>query len=234
MKKIYIVALIFAIMTGIAVYSFAGALAESTKREYTEVVVTTVDIPERTILTAEMLAMKSLPTEAVSNNAIKSIDQAVGLFTESIMETGEVLSSKKLYAQGEKSTGMKYLIPEGKRAFTVSVDPVSGVGGFILPGDHVDILATMTKEENSGIEAKLVLTSMIVLQNIEVLAAGSNITVAVNGVNVEYSTITLAVTPQDAVKLNLVTVSGQLRLILRSSVDKEIVTVVPVTQDSIE
>ena len=256
MKKVYIIALILALLTGIAVYSFAGALKESSKREYAQVVAAAVNIPERTVLTAEMLVMKSIPIEVVTAGAIRSIDKAVGLFTDNRMEAGEVLSSTKLYTQGVKNSGMKYLIPEGKRAFTLSVDAVSGVGGFILPGDRIDILAIMTMEKKTGEisaaasagsstggtstvsgaatgAAAQVPTSLIVLQNVEVLAAGANVTVVENGTKVDYTTITLAVTPQEAVALNLTAASGKLRMVLRSPLDDKIVDIKPMTPDLI-
>ncbi len=253
MKKIYIIALVLALLTGISVYIFTGTLEKASKREYTQVVAAAVDIPERTVLTAEMLVLKSIPSEAVLGSAIRSIDKAVGLFTDNRMEPGEALSSTKLYTQGEKNSGMKYLIPEGKRAFTLSVDAVSGVGGFILPGDRIDILATMTMEQKSETASKAIsgtssvtisgaalektgvqiATSLIILQNVEVLAAGANITVLENGTRVDYTTITLAVSPQDAVTLNLAAVNGKLRMVLRSPLDNEIVDVKPMTPDLI-
>lgn len=234
MKKIYIIALVLALLTGVSVYTFAGALEKSAQRDYTDVVTAAVNIPERTALTVEMLVMKKIPTEAVLPTAIRSIDKAIGLFTDYTMETGEVLSSAKLRKQGEKNKGLTYFVPDGKRAFTVSVDAVSGVSGFIQPGDHVDVLANMVFETHDPTDKVLQIpTSMVVLDNVEVLAAGTSIKVTETGVNVPYSTITLAVSPQDAVRLNFVAANGKIRMVLRSPLDKEDTKTTPVTPNAI-
>lgn len=228
MKKIYLIAAIFALLTGIAVYGFAGALQKAAKREYVEVVVAIAPIPERTIITTEMLSMKQIPKEMLSNTNLRDISQAVGLFSDYLIDAGEMLSVNKIHAQDDKKGGLTYYIPEGKRAFTISVDAVTGVSGFIAPGDRVDILANISIEEKVGDKTNQIPTSLIVSQNIEVLAAGNNIRVE-NGVNVAYTTITLALTPDESVTMNLVSANGKLRAILRSPLDKEIVDIMPKT-----
>ncbi|MHB1484104.1 MAG: Flp pilus assembly protein CpaB [Saccharofermentanales bacterium] len=231
MKKIYIVALIIALMTGISVYSFAASMQKAARREYVDVVTAAVNIPERTALTKEMLVLKPIPEEAVLPSAIKDIESIIGLYTDSKLEIGETLTLTKLHAQGEKTSGLTYFIPRGKRAFTISVDAVSGVSGFILPGDRVDIIASMSLKSKST--AAIESTSFIISQNIEVLAAGTSIKVEETGVNITYTTVTLAVSPQEAVSLNLASSSGRLRLILRSPLDKNDVDTDPKTPEKI-
>ena len=51
--------------------------------------------------------------------------------------------------------------------------------------------------------------------------------------NVSYATITLAISPQDAVILNLIAANGKIRMILRSPLDKEATKTVPVTPNLI-
>lgn len=231
MKKIYIVALIIALMTGISVYSFAASVQKAARREYIDVVTAAVNIPERTALTKEMLVLKPMPKEAVLPSAIREINSIVGLYTDSRLEIGETLTLTKLHAQGEKTSGLTYFIPRGKRAFTLSVDAMTGVNGFILPGDHVDIIASMILKSESTTVVET--TSFIISQNIEVLAAGSGIKVEENGINITYTTVTLAVTPQEAVSLNLASANGKLRLILRSPLDKDNVDTDPKTPEKI-
>lgn len=234
MKKIYLIAAILALFTLISVYSFANSIEKSSKRDYTQVVTAAVNITERTILTEEMLELKSIPTEVVSANAITDMSQAIGQFTDSSIDMGEILSSAKLHKQGEKNNGLTYFIPQGKRAFTIEVDLVSGVGGFILPGNRVDILATMVLKIQDGLTStEQAPTSIIISQNLEVLAAGSSIKVEADGKNVSYSTITLAVTPEEAVTLNLASANGKLRLVLRSPLDDKIVDIKPKTPELI-
>ncbi len=252
MKKIYLVALVLALLTGICVYSFSASLKKAATREYGEVVAAAVDIPERTALTAEMLCMKTVPAEALLPTAVTSMDQVLGLFNDNAMEAGEVLSTAKLHTRGETTNGLAYIIPEGKRAFTFSVDAVSGVAGFILAGDRVDIIATLTMTETesqgslesgesssgfsqagAGTVRQLVPTSVVIAQDVEVLAAGADMS-GKGVVNAAYTTITVAVTLEDAVRLNLAAAGGKLRMVLRSPLDKEITDVLPVTLESLE
>lgn len=229
MKKIYIIAFILAFLTAASVYTFSGALEKASRRSYTEVVTAAVNVTERTALTAEMLVIKSIPSEAVLPTAIRRINDAVGLFTDNMLEKGEVLSTAKLHATGEKTSGLTYMIPDGQRAFTLSVDAVSGVGGFILPGDRIDIIASMSVEtvlDGKTIQSPL---SIVISQNLEVLAAGANINVVENGTTVSYSTLTLSVTLDEAVKLNLAAANGKLRMVLRSRLDKKVNEVSPQT-----
>ena len=48
------------------------------------------------------------------------------------------------------SAGLSGILPDGKRALTVKVDEVAGVGGFIHPGDHVDVLVDLPLKETYG------------------------------------------------------------------------------------
>ena len=234
MKKIYLIAVILALLTGISVYNFAGAIETASKREYTNVVAAAINIPVRTILTKEMLVIKSIPIESASGNTIKDINLAVGLFSEGSIEGGETLSSTKLRMQGANTgSGMSYIIPEGKRAFTLPVDAISGVGGFLLPGDRIDILANMVFPNKVGGETVMAPTSLVILQNVEILASGTSVRVETSGVNVPYSTITIALTLQESVSLNMVSSSGILRMVLRSPLDKEIQEISPLTQEMI-
>ena len=57
-------------------------------------------------------------------------------------------------------------IPKGMQAVTISVDQVKGVAGLIVPGDHVNLLATL----DAGPSA----TTQVVLQHVQVLAVGQS------------------------------------------------------------
>lgn len=233
MKKIYLIAGVLAVITGILVYSFTSSLAKAANRVYIDVVVALQFIPERTVITAEMLEIKSLPAEAVLPSALKIPEQAVGLISAGIIEKGEVISASKVYTQGDKNNSLGFFVPEGKRAITVKVDEVSGITGFILPGDHVDIIVDIMQEDKDTPAVDKILSTFILLQNIEVLASGS-VTNNNPGVrNIAYGTLTLAVTPEEAVTINHAEIGSRLRFILRSPTDNGLVKVAPVTDNNI-
>ena len=110
---------------------------------------------------------------------------------------------------------MVSVISEKKRAVSVKVDPVVGVAGFITPGTHVDVLATLKDARTPQ--------SRAVLQDIPVLAIDQRLQEAKDGEPELVNVVTLEVTPEDSEKLVYAAHNGQLQLALRGPADHEIV-----------
>jgi pilus assembly protein CpaB len=139
---------------------------------------------------------------------------------------------------------LSYVIPEGKRAISIQVSEVVSGGGLVLPGDYVDVIGVFNVTFSSGdqqtTEDKYF--SRIILQNIGVLAVaqtvvdtapevaastgtGDQTTTTDTGDQIvrnteaspepKASTVTLAVTPQEAQLLFLAEENGVLRLAVR-------------------
>jgi len=105
------------------------------------------------------------------------------------------------------------IIKDGHRAASIRVNAVAGVSGFVLPGDHVDVI--LTRDIATGQQARK-LTADIILQNVKVLGADQN--ADTTGTNVKIAgTVTLEVTPADAQKLVLAMDVGALSLTLRQN-----------------
>jgi pilus assembly protein CpaB len=105
------------------------------------------------------------------------------------------------------------------RAMTVQVNEVIGVGGFIHPGDLVDVLTTMQTPLTTGSQV-LEVRSRIVLQNIRVLAVGEDM-VTQNAKPVKVPVVTLLVTPWQSERLALASTQGKLQLTMRSQSDQD-------------
>ncbi|MHB8963782.1 MAG: Flp pilus assembly protein CpaB [Saccharofermentanales bacterium] len=234
MKKIYLIAGILAVITGILVYSFTSSLEKASAREYIDVVVAFQFIPERTVITAEMLEIKSLPAEAVLPSALKRPEQAIGLVSAGIIEKGEVISASKVHTQGDKNNSLGFFVPEGKRAITVQVDEISGITGFLLPGDHVDIIVDINLDDKeTAVQEDKILSTLLLLQNIEILASGTVTSNDPNVRNLTYGTLTLAVTPEEALVIGHAEIGSRLRFILRAPTDNAVVNLKPVTDRNI-
>ena len=78
------------------------------------------------------------------------------------IEKNEPILRTKITGPGQKAT-LSAVIQDGMRAVTVRVNDVEGVGGFVLPGDHVDVLLTRQQERANGMND-------VVMQNARVLA----------------------------------------------------------------
>ena len=141
------------------------------------------------------------------------------LFTMGPGESGYI-RRPHLAREGEAEDGFAYTISEGKRALAVSVDQVVAVGGLLLPGDQVDVIATLdTGEEDDGGRKP---TSQVIIENVKVLSVGQNYDQHASEEAVgEAQTVNLEVHPDEAPTLTLATEEGNIRLMLRSPVDEE-------------
>ncbi len=110
---------------------------------------------------------------------------------------------------------MAVTLDPGMRAMSVPLTAESAAGGFILPGDHVDVVQTR-KDAQEGRPAGP--RTATVLRNVRVLAIDQN-THAEKTAAVLGATGTLEVTPDQAEYLVLARAQGDLTLVLRSYAD---------------
>jgi pilus assembly protein CpaB len=110
-------------------------------------------------------------------------------------------------------TGLTTKIPDGMRALALRSDEVVGVAGFLFPGSHVDVLVTY--RSTTAPEP----ATATVLQNVEVLAAGSQVQPTLDGKPSSVNVVTVLVTPNDAERVVLASTQGTIHFVLRNSGD---------------
>lgn len=71
----------------------------------------------------------------------KKIKSYVGQVARSTFAAGEPISAGKVFKPGEASF-MSGFLQRGKRAVAIATSPITAAGGFILPGDYVDVMLT--------------------------------------------------------------------------------------------
>lgn len=125
-----------------------------------------------------------------------------------------ILESKISPTDG--GSGLTWAIPDGLRAVAVRVDEVVSVAGFVLPGTRVDVILTGSLTRNRGTD-----TSRVIIENVQVLSAGSDLEQDAEGTPQDVAVVTLLVTPEDAQKLALAAVDGRIQLALRNPLDLE-------------
>ena len=113
---------------------------------------------------------------------------------------------------------MAVMLQPGMRAMAVQVSVENTAGGFILPGDRVDIMATHQAPKTGGGTNDSVQS---VLRNIRVLAIDQQVQTSKDKPTVIGATATLEVTPADGQALILAKASGTLSLMLRSYADSD-------------
>jgi len=112
-------------------------------------------------------------------------------------------------------------IPRGNRAVSISVDSVGSVTNMIRPGNRVDIIGTFRFPEMRGDQAYDTLT-LTVLQNVEILATGSEFSNNSSSRQRGYSTVSLSLSPKEAEMVIFASQKGRLQLILRNSQESAI------------
>lgn len=133
---------------------------------------------------------------------------------------GEPIVSRKIVRAGDSGYLAAYLEP-GMRAMAIRVTVETAAGGFILPGDRVDVLltrqTTLSNLGDAGQDSKF--ASSTVMRNIKVLAIDQTTRAGEDEQSVIGATATMEVGPADAEALALAKSEGELSLVLRSYAD---------------
>jgi pilus assembly protein CpaB len=138
-----------------------------------------------------------------------------GIVREAILQGEPILAAKVVHA-GQSGVMAVELSP-GMRAVSLPVTAESAAGGFVLPGDHVDVMESRQIDASSSGGRRFV--SGTVLKNVKVLAIDQNTGHGAKSAAVIGATATLEVTPAQAELVVLSKVQGTLSLTLRSYAD---------------
>jgi pilus assembly protein CpaB len=124
------------------------------------------------------------------------------------VEINEPVLALKVTGAGQRAT-LSSLVAEGMKAVTIRVNDVEGVGGFVLPGDRVDVVLTRQSEKEKA-------STDIVLQNVRVLAVDQSADTSSDKAVVAKA-VTLEVSTDQAQRVWLASSVGNLSLLLRKA-----------------
>lgn len=144
-------------------------------------------------------------------------DEVLGKFATQAIYPNEVIVRQRLRENQGGSSLSNILLP-GMRAVTVRVNEATGVGGFLLSGNHVDILNTRKAPDSDATLTHLV------LQNVKILAVDQDASTDDKGVPTLAKTVTVEVRPQDASKLMRAAEIGTIQMVLRNPGDDLLVS----------
>ena len=211
-----VLAVLAGIIGVIAIRQVVSVKQKTATDTINQVVVADAEITSGTALTPNMVRLTDWPKQITPPNAATAIAQVDKRVVMVPLVKGEPILLSKLAPEGS-AAGLGGLLQGEMEAFTVKVDDVSGVAGFIHPGSRVDVLMIMPSIQNTNEHL-----SKLILQDLKVLTAGQ--VWEQTGVNkpVAVNTVTLEVTPQQAEILNLASTQGKIRLTLRSLANKKV------------
>ena len=215
-KSFMIVAVLLGAAAAIVGYfgltSLASRTTAKTNANYRDVIVTATDLTFGVKLDRAMLRVVRYPKDAVPEGAYASMDSVLGQTTKVFMGAREPVTAIKLSSRGG---GLSMLVKPSMRAASLEVNQVSGVSGFVLPGDRVDVLVTVDPR-NMNEDA----ITRTVLQNTEVIAAGQK-TEQQDNKPITVQAVTVLVTPDGAETLALALHEGKIHLVLRNPEDQD-------------
>ncbi len=232
------IALALSLITAVLVFNFLRESAQQPPpSELATVITAKVDIPPKTKITSDMVQESQMPADYIQSGAVRDLSKVLGIMTREAIVGGEQVLERRLLTAG-KQAGFTGVIPAGKRALTIAVSDVTGVSGLLKAGDSVDAIVTFDQQVAGGN------VSQILLQNVPVLAVNRESEVpqerdgkkdaAKDAGVVKLSTVTLAVSPEEATKVTLAEEKGKLRLTLRPFLPETgVAAVQPVTPTDI-
>src|SRR5438270_7557826 len=177
-------------------------------------------IPRGQILKPTDLAWQTWPDggldRAYIQKAAKTIEDFAGWVARDPFGPGEPITESKIVAPGSRGFVAAVLSP-GMRAVSVPVSNTSGISGFVLPGDQVDILITHSLADNSSgkADAKHHTAAETVLHDVRVIGIDQKLDNK-GGEAVVAKTATLEVTPKQSEIIAVASEIGKLSLSLRS------------------
>ena len=190
------------------------------------IVTAKTSIPERTLITEEMLSLKTMPSDKVPNASFMRTTDLIGRPTRVAISPGEVITVQKVFAS-VLDMGLSGRIPPECRAITVGISDVTGVAGFAQPGDYVDMMLVSSQVENNKVVSEMILQNVLLLAINKIVEKPDSVPVQNNakGQNQNVTTqpkvvnnpalATVALVPEDALKLAAKSQLGQIYLILR-------------------
>lgn len=198
-----------------------------------EVLVATKALPVGTLITAESFRYQPWPEELIEDayfikgvaekdGSKSTMESLVGTVVRNAVTAGQPVTKESLVAPGDRGFLAAALSP-GMRAVTVPVSALTGVAGFVFPGDRVDLVLTQNVAATDGLPLKVAET---ILRNLRVLAtdqrAQTNKDEKGNTIVSEFKLVTLEVTPRIAEKITVAQTIGTISLSLRALADNAV------------
>lgn len=204
-----------------------------------KVLVATRALPVGTIITAESLRYQPWPKELIEDvyfietapgaapvapakgpvPETTSPEELVGTVVRNSITAGQPITKGSLVKPGDRGFLAAALSP-GMRAVTFPVSALTGVAGFVFPGDRVDLVLTQNVAGPGGPPLKV---SETIMRNLRVLATDQRSTNVADkdGRTIvrKFKLVTIEATPSIAERITVAQSIGTLSLALRSLAD---------------
>jgi pilus assembly protein CpaB len=214
--KYFVLAGIIGLAAVFLIQGYIRSKVTVVRRPTAQVVVAQLDIAPGETLESRLLQVSTWPQDIIPPKTVSNPQKLHGRVAMMPISKGEPILESKLAPEGT-AAGLSGLLDPNMLAVTVKTDEVSGVAGFVNPGDRIDVLVELP--QGGGHDGKEHF-SKIILQNLKVLSKGQVWDQTVEKKPKVVPTVTLEVSPEQAEMLNLATFEGKIRLALRNQTNR--------------
>ncbi|MEX2588402.1 MAG: Flp pilus assembly protein CpaB [Actinomycetota bacterium] len=204
-----VIAVLAAVLTGLAVYSYLSWLRSQVPvaGRLVPIVVAATDIEPGIRVTDGMLEMVEHPSRYLPQEPLTAVDEAVGRLTTHPILAGEPVTGRKI----GRNAGASGAVPEGMRAYGLNPQSLDGMALVPRSGDRVDVLATLAGEDGRA-------KTVTILTSVQVASSGGSTNDAGAGSSLVSSgrdrAVTLLVMPDQAEALAQAEAAGKITLVL--------------------
>ena len=248
-KAALLLSLVLGVVAVVLLFSWASGLRRQLLEESNMVgiLVATVDIPPNTIIDERLVQRIEVPQKYAQPKAMADFNLVRGRVAAAPIPAGaQILDT---YLEEEGRMALAYDVPRGRRAITIGVDAVSGIGGNVRPGNFIDMFGTFEFGRPTGYQGGQLMYAdektevRLMMQNVQVVAIERDIrrggtparhyttpeemqeaqTAAADEARAArerpVTNVTLLVSPEQAQQVVLAQELGRLTLALRSNLD---------------
>ena len=137
-----------------------GANEEVKPVDSIHVVVAKQDIAPKTIIKESMVEVREVPASMVSDDAVREVSDIVNKPAKVEILKDDIISTRKVLMDITMA-GFTGDIPPECRAISIAITDVTGVAGFAKPGDYVDVMLIAKGDEK--MTGRIVLQDVLLL-----------------------------------------------------------------------
>jgi pilus assembly protein CpaB len=159
--------------------------------------------------------------------AFSRVEDVAGAVALEDIAAGQIILRDAVVSGPDARPGLSILVPPGMRAVALRVTDEIAVGNFVRPDDRVDIQLVLSSDQLAKLHNRPVTSSVspesaLFLQNVQVLSVGEALTATKDDKAQRMQNLTVAVTPEQALRIAAVKQVAMFYLTLRHPTDERV------------
>lgn len=239
-SRLFMIAVVCGVIAAFLIVYYLKSVEEKYRRAHQPPVVekVAVVVPKRNLNKGDTILLDSIgrlevPRQYLPTNFVPAADykKILNRTLASPVQAGRVMTVEAI--TGTKAETFSETIDLGRRAFSLKVNKIDSFDGLLRPGDTVDLLGEFDLKDlgvTGASDDELNQVVMPVLERVQVLSAGredhtgrryerTSMPNSADGFNMEFTIVTLSLTPRQVARVELAQATGTLIAVLRHPKD---------------